>query len=218
MAEESNNTNTRNFRSSYYEKLGFCGNEEKSILDLIELISSCPFELDKLTEFCERFDFDRKCVDSWKILLGVECDRKNPFDEFANVRRVRNEHFESLKHSLEVLLRHNVVIRNRLNKSSKLESKPLDNHKHSQENFNQDDQNNPGRQLTLMYLLEAGRLDSSNIDAQLESNYCRKMSAMALFFANVSSDLQEAFFLFRNFTRKLEANEALEKAKINNNK
>lgn len=60
-----------------------------------------------------------------------------------------------------------------------------------------------------MYLLEAGRLNSLDIDAQLNSSYCRKLSAMASFFVNVSNDLQEAFFLFRNFTRKLEENEAL---------
>lgn len=69
-----------------------------------------------------------------------------------------------------------------------------------------------------MFLLEAGRLESSDIDAQLESSYCRKLSAMALFFVNVSSDLQEAFFLFRNFTRKLEENEALNTSQINQSK
>lgn len=56
--------------------------------------------------------------------LGVECGRKNPFDEFANVRHVRAEHFQSLKHHLEVLLRHNIVMKSRLNKCSKVESKP----------------------------------------------------------------------------------------------
>lgn len=79
-------------------------------------------------------------------------------------------------------------------------------------------QANPGRLITLMFLLEAGRLDSSDINAQLESSYCRKLSAMASFFVNVSSDLQEAFFLFRNFTKKLEGNEALNTSQINQNK
>lgn len=80
-------------------------------------------------------------------------------------------------------------------------------------------QANPGRQITLMYLLEAGRLDSSDIDTQLDSDYCRKLSAMAAFFANVSNDPQEAFFIFRNFTRKLEENETLQKSQaITNNK
>lgn len=125
---------SRNFRSAYYEKLGFCGNEEKNILDL--LIASSPFDLDKLSDLCERFDLDRRCVEAWKILLGVECGRKNPFDEFENVRQVRTEHFQSLKHHLEVLLKHNVVMRDRLKKCSKREPKPLDDHKHSHENCN----------------------------------------------------------------------------------
>lgn len=59
---------SRNFRSAYYEKLGFCGNEEKNILDL--LISSSPFDLEKLGDLCERFDLDRRCVEAWKVLLG----------------------------------------------------------------------------------------------------------------------------------------------------
>lgn len=69
-----------------------------------------------------------------------------------------------------------------------------------------------------MYLLEAGLLESSDIYTQLDSTHCRKLSAMASFFVNVSSDLQEAFFLFRNFTRKLEENEALGTSQINQNK
>lgn len=303
-------SSSRNFRSAYYEKLGFCGNEEKNILDL--LIASCPFgknkSADQDNDFGENEEdienrlnlflgdndhhsIDRRCIETWKVLLGVECDRKNPFDEFANVRKVRTEHFQSLKHNLEVLLRHNIVIkRKRLNKISSTNTttnnkpQPLsDNHKHSQENctselqqqpssnatendqvatsvttggdakstYSSDHENalidsvgrkgrlvskqvsgkdndvleiietNPGMQITLMYLLEAGRLDSSDIDAQLESTYCRKMSAIALFFVNVSSDLQEAFFLFRNFSKKLEENETLDNNKlqqINNNK
>lgn len=59
---------SKNFRSAYYEKLGFCGNEEKNILDL--LIASCPFDSEKLNDLCDRFDLDRRCVETWKILLG----------------------------------------------------------------------------------------------------------------------------------------------------
>lgn len=148
----------RNFRSSYYEKLGFCGNEEKNILDM--LLSSDPFDLEKLSELSERFDVDRRCVEAWKVILGkpllrmqplkfwshkvtniesifltgVESNRKNPFDDFANVKHVRAEHFQSLKHHVEVLLRHNLVMRDRLKRCSNSEPKPLENHNHSQEN------------------------------------------------------------------------------------
>lgn len=59
-----------------------------------------------------------------------------------------------------------------------------------------------------MYLLEAGRLDSSDIDAQLSSDQFRRLSALALFFVNIANDLQEAFFLFRNLTKKIEEAEA----------
>lgn len=116
------------------------------------------------------------------IFTGIDCDRKNPFDDYANVKRVRSEHFQSLKHHLEVLLRHNSV-----------------------------DLSDPGKLITLMYLLEMGRLDSSITEAQLNSDHCRKLNAMATFFNQVSNDLQEAYFIFRNFTKKLEGNEAQEK-------
>lgn len=73
-------------------------------------------------------------------------------------------------------------------------------------------------QITLMYLLEVGRLESLEVDAQLDSDYCRKLFAMAPFFVNVSSDLQEAFFLFRNFIKKLEEDEALKESQVSSNK
>lgn len=59
---------SRNFRSAYYEKLGFCSNEDKNFLDL--LLASSPFDLEKLNDLCESFEPDRRCVEAWKILLG----------------------------------------------------------------------------------------------------------------------------------------------------
>lgn len=60
------------------------------------------------------------------------------------MRRIRTEHFQSLKHHLEVLLRHNVVLKERLKRSSK-PSKPTttssdDNYKHSNEICNKKSQ------------------------------------------------------------------------------
>lgn len=101
-------------------------------------------------------------------LTGVECGRKNPFDEFSNVRRVRAEHFQSLKHNLEVLLRHNVVIRDRLKiKCSKSEPKPLDNHKHSHENCNYQSQAEHNEDLDVFIgekddIIKQGHTASSN--------------------------------------------------------
>lgn len=60
-------------------------------------------------------------------------------------------------------------------------------------------ESNPGKLITLMYLLEVGRLESPNM-----TQNCKKLYAMASFFADVTTDLQEAFFLFRNFIKKLE--------------
>lgn len=114
-SSSSTTSSLRNFRSSYYEKLGFCGNEEKNLLE--SLLTANPFDIDKLNDHLrERLDLDRRCVDAWKVLLGVECGRKNPFEECTNVERIRGEHFFSLKHHLEVLLKHNLVMRDRLKK------------------------------------------------------------------------------------------------------
>lgn len=191
---------SRNFRSAYYEKLGFCGNDEKNYLDL--LITSCPFDQDGLNNLCERFELDRKCIEAWKVLLGVECGRKNPFDDYANVRRVRSEHFQMLKHHLEVLLRHNLIIRNRSD-SSKKENNSSELRGLISHDINRDHPQENANLITLMYLLETGQLDTLNIDSQLKSGECRKLIVIATFFVNVSDNLQEAFFLFRNFTNHI---------------
>lgn len=94
-------------------------------------------------------------------------------------------------------------MKDRLKKCSKLDLEIMDD---DITNHILDD---PSRLITLMYLLEAGRLDSTDIDV-----CCRKLSAMANFFVNVSNDLQEAFFLFRNFTRKLEENGTVDKIQL----
>lgn len=230
----SDNGPARNFRSAYYEKLGFCGNDEKNYLDL--LIEASPFDSEKLHDLCERPELDRKCIEAWKILLGVECGRdNNPFDEYANIKRVRSEHFQLLKHHLEVLLKHNhLLIKTRL-KSTQNEDQPSatptkddahDTHQQSQQQHlstqpddgqqrqhshadsrqqenNRVSNNHDARLITLMYLLEAGRLDTLETESQLKSVECRQLLAMATFFVNVAADLQEAFFLFRNFTNHI---------------
>lgn len=211
----------RNFRSSYYEKLGFSGNDEKDILDL--LINSSHLDVEKLSELGGRADLDRHHVENWKVILGVECGRKNPFDEFANVTRVRAEHYQSLKYHLEVLLRHNVVIKNRLKRNTKTarSDKQYENHNlndahdaHENVEIKSTDgisiQSNSGQQIALMCLLEAGKLNSSDMDSVVGSLQFRKLSAMASFFVNVTRDPQEAFFLFRNFAKKLDNNETID--------
>lgn len=62
-------TDERNFRSYYYEKVGFRGVEEKKSLEI--LLKDKPLDLIKLKQFCLRFPvptLHRNKV--WKILLG----------------------------------------------------------------------------------------------------------------------------------------------------
>lgn len=62
-------TDERNFRSYYYEKMGFRGVEEKKSLEI--LLKDKPLDVIKLKQFCLRFPvpaLHRNKV--WKILLG----------------------------------------------------------------------------------------------------------------------------------------------------
>ncbi|KAK0173413.1 hypothetical protein PV328_006614 [Microctonus aethiopoides] len=63
-------TDERNFRSSYYEKVGFRSVEEKKSLEI--LLKERPFDKAKLKQFCLRFTVPavhRNFL--WKILLGI---------------------------------------------------------------------------------------------------------------------------------------------------
>lgn len=60
---------SRNFRSSYYDKVGFRGVEEKKSLEI--LINEKPMDKEKLSKFCLRFTLPsiyREYV--WEVLLG----------------------------------------------------------------------------------------------------------------------------------------------------
>lgn len=59
----------RNFRSSYYDKVGFRGVEAKKSIE--KLINEKPMVKEKLSKFCMRFTLPfiyRELV--WKVLLG----------------------------------------------------------------------------------------------------------------------------------------------------
>ena len=65
------NADQRNFRSQYYEKVGFRGVDERKTLDL--LLSEDPINLNKLQNFALQFSipsFDRILV--WKFMLGMK--------------------------------------------------------------------------------------------------------------------------------------------------
>lgn len=62
-------TDERNFRSSYYEKVGFRSVEERKSLEI--LLKEKPLDKIKLSQFCLRFSVPgiyRNLV--WKVLLG----------------------------------------------------------------------------------------------------------------------------------------------------
>ena len=60
----------RNFRSYYYEKMGFRGVEEKKSLDI--LLREKPVDLDRIHNFCLRFPLPSIYrVQVWQLVLGV---------------------------------------------------------------------------------------------------------------------------------------------------
>lgn len=67
--EQTMATDERNFRSHYYEKVGFRGVEEKKSLEI--LLKDKPLDVIKLKQFCLRFPvpaLHRNKV--WKVLIG----------------------------------------------------------------------------------------------------------------------------------------------------
>ena len=66
-------TDERNFRSYYYEKVGFRGVEEKKSLEI--LLKDKPLDVIKLKQFCLRFPVPALHRNrTWKILLGIYFD------------------------------------------------------------------------------------------------------------------------------------------------
>lgn len=59
----------RNFRSAYYEKVGFRSVEEKKSLEI--LLKDKPLDKSKLRQFCLRFSVPSTYRNLlWKLLLG----------------------------------------------------------------------------------------------------------------------------------------------------
>lgn len=62
-------TDERNFRSAYYEKVGFRSVEEKKSLEI--LLKDKPLDKSKLRQFCLRFSVPATYRNLlWKLLLG----------------------------------------------------------------------------------------------------------------------------------------------------
>lgn len=61
---------TRNFRSSYYEKVGFRSVEEKKSIEI--LLKEKPLDISKLKQFSLRFTVPQMYRNlMWKLLLGA---------------------------------------------------------------------------------------------------------------------------------------------------
>lgn len=91
-------TDERNFRSSYYEKVGFRSVEEKRSLEI--LLKERPFDKVKLKQFCLRFTVPTMYRNFlWKILLDVIPVYVESHEFIMNQRKAE---FEDLQKALKV--------------------------------------------------------------------------------------------------------------------
>lgn len=91
-------TDERNFRSSYYEKVGFRSVEEKRSLEI--LLKERPFDKTKLRQFCFRFTVPaiyRNYL--WKILLDVIPVYVDSHEFIMNQRKAE---FKDLQKALKI--------------------------------------------------------------------------------------------------------------------
>lgn len=89
----------RNFRSSYYEKVGFRSVEEKKSLEI--LLKDKPVDIGKIRQFCLRFTVPglyRNLV--WKLLLGV---LPIHVDSHPFVMKHREQQYNDLLHCLKIM-------------------------------------------------------------------------------------------------------------------
>ncbi|XP_020288745.1 TBC1 domain family member 7 isoform X2 [Pseudomyrmex gracilis] len=91
-------TDERNFRSSYYEKVGFRSVEEKKSLEI--LLKERPFDKAKLKQFCLRFTVPAMYRNFlWKVLLDV-----TPvyMESHEFIMAQRRKEFQDLQRALKV--------------------------------------------------------------------------------------------------------------------
>ncbi|XP_075682735.1 TBC1 domain family member 7 isoform X2 [Rhinoderma darwinii] len=95
MSEDSH----RNFRSVYYEKVGFRGVEEKKSLEI--LLKDDRWDIEKLCTFCQRFPLPSMYrILVWKVLLGILPPHQETHSEVMVYRR---EQYVDVHHALEVI-------------------------------------------------------------------------------------------------------------------
>ncbi|XP_072008719.1 TBC1 domain family member 7 [Engystomops pustulosus] len=89
----------RNFRSVYYEKVGFRGVEEKKSLEI--LLKDDKWDIEKLCTFCQRFPLPSMYrILVWKVLLGILPPHQETHPEVMVYRR---EQYNDVYHALEVI-------------------------------------------------------------------------------------------------------------------
>ncbi|XP_038653066.1 TBC1 domain family member 7 isoform X1 [Scyliorhinus canicula] len=89
----------RNFRSHYYEKVGFRGVEEKKSLEI--LLKDDPLDVEKLCTFAQRYPLPsmyRLLV--WKVLLGILPPH---YESHSTVATFRKEQYQDLLQALQVI-------------------------------------------------------------------------------------------------------------------
>ncbi|KAM4687711.1 TBC1 domain family member 7 isoform 1-T3 [Discoglossus pictus] len=95
MAEDSQ----RNFRSVYYEKVGFRGVEEKKSLEI--LLKDDRLDIEKLCTFSQRFPLPSMYrIFVWKVLLGILPPHR---ETHSAVMEYRKEQYNDVHHALEVI-------------------------------------------------------------------------------------------------------------------
>ncbi|XP_048063817.1 TBC1 domain family member 7 [Chanodichthys erythropterus] len=89
----------RNFRSAYYEKVGFRGVEEKKSLEIV--LKDNPLDVEKLSTFSQRFPLPSMYrIHVWKVLLGILPPHS---DSHALVSRCRIQQFEDISDALTAM-------------------------------------------------------------------------------------------------------------------
>ncbi|XP_009999240.1 PREDICTED: TBC1 domain family member 7 isoform X4 [Chaetura pelagica] len=95
MADDSQ----RNFRSVYYEKVGFRGVEEKKSLEI--LLKDDRLDIEKLCTFSQRFPLPSMYrILVWKVLLGIIPPHH---ESHALVMKYRQEQYWDIHHALCVI-------------------------------------------------------------------------------------------------------------------
>ncbi|NWS40556.1 TBCD7 protein, partial [Probosciger aterrimus] len=95
MADDSQ----RNFRSVYYEKVGFRGVEEKKSLEI--LLKDDRLDIEKLCTFSQRFPLPSMYrILVWKVLLGIVPPHH---ESHALVMKYRKEQYWDIYHALRVI-------------------------------------------------------------------------------------------------------------------